>query len=140
MICRLALDTDVIVAGMRSPSGASAELLRRIRSGRAIMLASVPLFVEYEAVTTRHEHVSGSGATRDEVENFLNIVAALVEPVETHFLWRPQLRDADDEMILEAAVNGRADGIVTFNARDYGATSDEFGIETLPPAMILRRV
>jgi predicted nucleic acid-binding protein len=67
-------------------------------------------------------------------------LAAIVEPVEPHYLWRPTLRDPDDDMVLEAAVNGRADAIVTFNARDFGGVAGEFGIELLTPAAILRRI
>jgi putative PIN family toxin of toxin-antitoxin system len=137
---RLVLDTDVFVAAMRSPSGASAELVRRIRQGRAVMLATVPLFVEYEAVATRAEHLAAAGATRADVLNALDVLAALVERVETHFLWRPKLRDPDDEMVLEAAANGRADAIVTFNVRDFGRAADEFGIGILRPAGALERL
>jgi predicted nucleic acid-binding protein len=65
---------------------------------------------------------------------------AMAEPVETHFLWRPQLRDAGDEMVLETAVNGSADALVTFNLRDYGQTPARFGIEVLLPREALRRI
>jgi predicted nucleic acid-binding protein len=64
----------------------------------------------------------------------------LVEPVETHFLWRPRLRDPADEMVLEAAVNGRVDAIVTFNHRDFGNTPKDFGIELLKPYEALKRI
>ena len=67
-------------------------------------------------------------------------VAAVAEPVEPHFLWRPRLRDADDDMVLEAAVNGRAEAIVTFNARDFAGVADEFGLALLTPNAILRRM
>lgn len=59
---------------------------------------------------------------------FLYAIAELVEPVETHYLWRPQLRDPGDEMVLEAAVNGQAQAIVTFNIRDYGDAAAQFGV------------
>ncbi len=75
-----------------------------------------------------------------EVRQFLDDLAALVEPVETHFLWRPRLRDPADEMVLEAAVNGQADAIVTFNVRDCGATPESFGIENLRPSDALKRL
>lgn len=137
---RLVLDTDVVVAAMRSPKGAAAELLRRIRRGQAMMLATVPLFIEYEAVATRAEHTLDAGASRADVENFLDVLAALIEPVEPHFLWRARLRDADDEMVLEAAVNGRADAIVTFNTRDYRPAVGQFGVELLTPGEALTRL
>jgi len=36
-----------------------------------------------------------------------------------HLRWRPQLRDPDDGLVLEAAVNGRADALVTDNVKDF---------------------
>lgn len=137
---RLVLDTDVFVAAMRSPSGASAELVRRVRLGRAVMLATVPLFVEYEAVATRPEHLAAAGASLGDILNVLDVLASVVEPVEPHFLWRPRLRDPDDEMVLEAAANGRADAIVTFNARDFGREAEGFGVGLLRPAPVLGRI
>jgi putative PIN family toxin of toxin-antitoxin system len=133
------LDTDVFVAAVRSPAGASAELVRRIRQRRAVMLATVPLFIEYEAVATRPEHLAAAGATRADVLNVLDVLATVVERVEPHFLWRPRLRDPDDEMVLEAAANGRADLIVTFNTRDFGQAAQAFGIGLALPAQALKR-
>jgi predicted nucleic acid-binding protein len=60
--------------------------------------------------------------------------------VKTHFLWRPQLRDPNDEMVLEAAVNGRADLLVTFNVRDFGTVPSRFGIEVMIPRDALERI
>ena len=60
--------------------------------------------------------------------------------VKTHFLWRPQLRDTGDEMVLEAAVNGHADALVTFNVRDFGVVPSRFGIEVLLPREAIGRV
>jgi predicted nucleic acid-binding protein len=65
---------------------------------------------------------------------------AMADPVETHFMWRPQLRDPGDELVLEAAVNGQAAAIVTFNQRDFGEMPATFGIEVLSPAEMLRRI
>lgn len=70
----------------------------------------------------------------------LDVLAAIVEPVETYFLWRPRLRDPDDDMVLEAAVNGRAEIIATFNARDFAGVVRNVGIAVLTPAEILRRI
>jgi predicted nucleic acid-binding protein len=91
------------------------------------MLASVTLFVEYEAVLMRAEHRKAAALGEEEVAIFLDGLAALVEPVESYFLWRPQLRDANDDMVLEAAINGRADALVTYNTRDFGAIASRFG-------------
>ena len=137
---KLVLDTDVVVAAMRSPRGASAEILRAARQGRVTLLVSVPLALEYEAVCSRAEHRLAAGLSEREVEVFVTAVIAMAEPVFTHFLWRPQLRDAEDEMVLEAAVNGRADALETFNVRDFAPARSLFGLATLLPREVVRRI
>lgn len=137
---RLVIDTDVIVAAMRGTTGASAEVLLRVRATRGVMLATVPLFLEYEEVLQRPEHLLGAYVSAADVGKFLDVLAALIEPVETYFMWRPQLRDADDEMVLETAVNGQAGAIVTFNQRDFRPAAEMFGIEVLTPRDVLRRI
>jgi putative PIN family toxin of toxin-antitoxin system len=134
------LDTDVIVAAMRSPAGASAALLRSIRQGRAAFLLSVPLALEYEAICRKSEHSLAAGLNERQVDIFVSAVIAMAEPVEAHFLWRPQLRDPNDEMVLEVAVNGRADALVTFNMRDYGDAPGRFGVDLLLPRTAIERV
>jgi len=134
------MDTDVIVAAMRSPSGASAAILRAARLGRVTLLVSVPLALEYEAICSEPEHRQAVGLSEREVEIFLDAVLAMAEPVKTHFLWRPQLRDPGDEMVLEAAVNGRADALVTFNVRDFGTVPARFGIEVIIPREAIGRI
>ena len=136
---RLVLDTNIIVAAMRSPGGASAHLLRHVRLGRSNILANVALALEYEAICLMPEHIAASGLTKADVVVFTDAVIAMCEPVETHFLWRPQLRDPADEFVLEAAVNGRADAIVTFNVRDFGPAKT-FGVLVSTPAEVLRRL
>jgi putative PIN family toxin of toxin-antitoxin system len=117
---RLVLDSDAVVAALRSPAGASAALLRLALDGRVTLLANVALVLEVEAVCRRPEHVAASGSRAAEVGVFVDALAALAEPVQSHYIWRPQLRDPSDEMVLQAAVNGRADAIVSFNHRRLG--------------------
>lgn len=135
---RLVLDTDVVAAGMRSPSGASAGLLRAALDGEVTLLANVALVLEYEAVCGRAAHRHAAGLSITEVSVFLDAIAGLAQPVESHFVWRPQLRDPCDEMVLEAAVNGAANAIVSFNHRDFGAVPGSFGVLLLFPRDALR--
>jgi putative PIN family toxin of toxin-antitoxin system len=130
---RCVLDTDVVVAAMRSPAGASAALLLAALEGRAQLLVNVALVLEYEAVCLRELHQTASGLSVPEVLQFVDGLTALSEPVASHYIWRPQLRDPNDEMVLEAAVNGGANAIVTFNQRDFGLAPESFGIQVLLP-------
>ena len=104
------------------------------------MLVSVPLAIEYEAVCSRIEHRKAAELDEAEVTSFLDAVIAMAEPVEPHYLWRPQLRDAADEMVLEVAANGRADAIVTFNVGDFGPVPKMFGIQVLLPREAVARM
>jgi predicted nucleic acid-binding protein len=125
---------------MRSPRGASAALLMTARRGRITILANVALALEYEATCRLAEHRIAAGLGLEQVDIFVDAVIAMSEPVESHFLWRPQLRDPADEFVLDAAVNGRADAIVTFNLRDFGTVPATFGIKLMLPADVLRRM
>ena len=125
---------------MRSPTGASAALLRAARRKRITLLGNVALALEYEATCRLAEHVLAAGLRPPAAAIFVAAVIAMLEPVESHFMWRPQLRDAADEMVLEAAVNGQAQAIVGFNHRDYGNAPSRFGILLLLPAEAYRRI
>lgn len=135
---KIVLDTDVIIAGMRSPSGASAEIIRRARRGELTLMASVSLFMEYEAKCTLPIHYQAAGLSAQEAEIFINTLASIISPVKTHYLWRPQLRDPADEMVLEAAVNGGAKALISFNQKHFGLTPQRFGIQLLLPSEFLR--
>jgi putative PIN family toxin of toxin-antitoxin system len=137
---RYALDTDVLVAGLRSRTGASRRLLALLYEGRYQAVVSVPLMLEYEAVLTRPENLKAFGLSSREIESFLDSLTLLIIPVTPFFLWRPQLRDAADEHVLETAVNGGADAIVTFNHRHFQTAAARFGIATFKPGDALQRL
>jgi hypothetical protein len=96
--------------------------------------------MEYEATCSEAERRLAAGLSEREVEIFLDALVAMAEPVKTHVLWRPQLRDPGDEMVLETAINGRADGLVTFNVRDFGTVPARFGIEVMIPSKVIGRM
>jgi putative PIN family toxin of toxin-antitoxin system len=139
---RAVLDTTTVVAAIRSDAGASHQLLRAALERRAgfAPLVSVPLLLEYEAVLTRAEHLKAAGLSVADIEMLLDALAAVSEPVQLAYLWRPTLRDANDDMVLEAAVNGRADAIITFNLRDFSLAGKHFGLSILFPHEALIRL
>jgi predicted nucleic acid-binding protein len=115
-------------------------LLHAARRQRLTLLANVALALEYEATCRLAEHRVAAGLTIEQAMVFVDAVIAMAEPVESHYQWRPQLRDPSDELVLEAAVNGQAEAIVTFNERDFGEAPARFGVALLTPAEAVRRI
>lgn len=134
------LDTSVLVAALRSSEGASRQLLLAALDRRFELLLSVPLVLEYEAVLTRHEHLVASGLSTEEVGQVLDDLAAVARPVRLAFRWRPRLSDPDDDMVLETAVNGSADAIVTFNRRDFEEAGRSLECAVILPAAALQQI
>jgi predicted nucleic acid-binding protein len=138
---RLVLDTNTMVAAIRSDRGASRRLVSAVLQRRgSTLLVTVPLLIEYEAVMTRDEHLKAAGLSAADVNVLLDAIAAVSEAVTPAFLWRPLLADPGDDMVLEAAVNGRAEGIVTFNRRHIEPAAKLFGIAVLSAAEAVKRV
>ena len=104
------------------------------------LLLSVPLLLEYEAVLTRPEQLAACGLQGYEIERFLRALVAVATPVRFAFRWRPTLIDPADDMVLETAVNGGADAIVTFNLRHFAAAKQSFRCDVLPPGRALQEI
>jgi len=129
-------DTNVVVAALRSRRGASFAIVRRIGQGWAPLI-SVPLILEYEAVGKRQaELLKIPEAT---VENLIRAFCFFGLETDVHFRLRPFLRDPSDEFLLELAVAGRADAIVTHNVRHFAGV-ERFGIRVLTPRDFLRTI
>ncbi len=96
--------------------------------------------MEYEAVLMRAEHRTVSLLSVDDVGVLLDAIAAVAEPIRLAYLWRPTLPDAEYDMVLETAVNGGADGLVTLNRRHFGAVTARCDIAPLSPAQGVTRM
>jgi putative PIN family toxin of toxin-antitoxin system len=137
---RIVLDTSVLVAAVRSPTGASRALLDAAFSGQMEILISTALVLEYEAVLTRLEHLRVAGYSLEEIHELLDTICETGTRVTVRWHWRPQLRDPDDQMVLETAINGYANAIVTFNRSDFIHAGKHFGLKILSPREALERV
>jgi putative PIN family toxin of toxin-antitoxin system len=126
------IDTNILVSALRSRLGASFALIQEIRRGAVKMSCSPALFLEYEDVLKRPSQLGIFELTISDVDDILADLATLLVPIDTHYQWRPQLRDPSDEMVLEAAVNASASAIITFNVRDFGPAKS-FGLDVLTP-------
>jgi predicted nucleic acid-binding protein len=104
------------------------------------LLLSVALVLEYEAVLKRPEQIAVSRATVQDIDKLLDALIAVSRPVHRAFFRRPLLRDADDEMVLDAALSGNTDLLVTFNKRDFQAMASNPGIALATPREALKRI
>jgi putative PIN family toxin of toxin-antitoxin system len=138
-VMRLVVDTNVIVAAFRSRNGASNLLLRFADRGLVTLLCSTALFLEYEAVLSRPEIREVTGHSLKDVAAVISALAAVSDGVDISFRTRPMLSDVADEMVLEAALNGEAEAIVTHNIRDFRPAM-KLGVTVATPGEIVRRL
>jgi putative PIN family toxin of toxin-antitoxin system len=134
---QLVIDTNVIVAGLRSPNGASYQVLQLLGNDLFDVHVSVPLILEYESAI--QSHLSNLPITEEDVSAFLDFICQVAHAHEIYFLWRPLLSDPGDDMVLEVAVASASDAIVTFNKPDFRGC-ERFGLRLLTPAELLMEI
>ncbi len=134
----IVMDTDVVVSALRSPSGASRPWLTEVLQGRVELSLTVPLVLQYEEVLLRPRHLAAFKGTPADVEAVLDGLCSVATPLKVFYLWRPMLRDPDDEMVLEAAVHGQVDALLTFNERHF-VGADTVGVTVSRPGDAWRR-
>ncbi|MFV1981787.1 MAG: putative toxin-antitoxin system toxin component, PIN family [Rhodothermia bacterium] len=134
---RVVLDANVLVSAIRSNRGASFQILSAVDSGSFAISLSVPLVLEYEyAMIRAGMEVRVSNRT---VTDIVDHLCRVGRHVEIFYLWRPFLRDPNDDMILEVAVADSCDAIVTHNVRDFAGV-DSFGISVWTPRDFLGQI
>jgi putative PIN family toxin of toxin-antitoxin system len=133
---RIVLDTSVLVAAARSRNGASFQMVSMLPTSRFEIALTVPLYTEWQAVLTRPEHLP-NGMTANDALGFLRYLASIAHLQDVHFLWRPFLRDPDDDMVVECAVASRSEFIVTHNIKDF-QRADSLKVKAITPAGFLQ--
>ena len=132
---RIVLDTSVLVAAARSRRGASFRLVSMLPTPAFEIALTVPVYTEWQAVMTRPEHLP-DGVTADMALSFLRYLASVAHLQDVHYLWRPCLRDPDDDMLLECAVASGSAFIVTHNVKDFRGV-EALSVQALTPANFL---
>jgi putative PIN family toxin of toxin-antitoxin system len=136
---RVVIDTNILIAALIGQKGPSREILRLCLNGQLLPLLSTPLFLEYEAVSQRSDIKTLCPLTEQEVTQLLAAFFHVCEWVQIHFLWRPNLKDESDNFLIELAVAGNADAIISYNTRDLKNAELTFtGLQVLKPEEILR--
>lgn len=134
---QIVLDTNVLVAALRSPRGASFRVVSLVGQSSFEINLSVPLVVEYEAVLQRQAQTLGLSSS--DVNDFLDYHCTVGNLHEIYYMWRPTLRDAKDEMVLELAVKAGCPYIVTYNQRDFRG-GERFGVAAITARKFLEQI
>jgi putative PIN family toxin of toxin-antitoxin system len=134
---RVVLDTNVLVAALRSRNGASFEVLKLLRAGQLEVAISVPLVFQYESVLVRHARELA--LSKQEAIGLVDYFCQIAHKQEIHFLWRPALRDPSDESVLELAVAAECRYIVTHNVKDFTG-ADQFRVSIVTPGEFLKLI
>ncbi len=129
-IVNITIDTNVIIAALKSQRGASYKLLMSLKDNVFISNISVPLFIEYESVAKREG--LAVNLTEKDIETILDYFLSKSKIHEIFYLWRPILKDQKDDLVLELAVKSQSKYIVTFNKKDF-KESEKFGIIAVTP-------
>jgi len=133
----IVIDTNVVIAALRSKNGASYKLLALVGTKKFEIHDSVALILEYEDVIQRQR--AELGLSQEDVSVLIDSLCALASHHKIYFIWRPSLSDANDELILELAISASCKYIVTHNISDFKG-SEKFGITALTPAAFLEMI
>lgn len=135
---RVVFDTNVLVAAARSQRGASYALVSSIPAGKFQLCLSLSLYTEWQQVLTRVENLA-PGRTVEDTRSYLRYLASQAHVQEIYFQWRPFLRDADDDMVLELAFAAGCRHIVTHNVKDFQG-SEQLGVTAISPREFLKLI
>jgi putative PIN family toxin of toxin-antitoxin system len=136
-VYQVVLDTNVLVAALRSSKGASFKLLSQISNRKIKINLSVPLLLEYEDVLKRKER--DLPLDSEDIDDVLDYLCKIADNREIFYLWRPYLIDPKDDFILELAVESQSEFIITFNVKDFQGV-DKFGIKAITPKEFLELI
>jgi putative PIN family toxin of toxin-antitoxin system len=137
---KIVLDTASFVAAVRSSGGAAGEVLRMIFREEVVALMDFKLGLEYREVALRPEHVNASALNRGEILELIEALEAFSEPVEVLIKNRPLTSDPDDDMVMDVAINGVAEALVTGNTKHFASAGKRFGIPVLSPTELLQQI
>lgn len=134
---QVVIDTNVLVAALKSNQGASYKLINLIPSRKFEVYISVPLLLEYESIAKRYQ--DQTNLTEQEIDDIIDLICGLANEQEIFYLWRPHLKDPKDDMVLELAVAGGCGHIITFNLKDF-VNIAVFGIQAVRPKEFLQLI
>ena len=137
---RIVFDTSSLITALRSGRGAAAEVLRLALLEKFVILLDYTIASEYRDVALRPEHLGASGRTAENVLSLIEGIESIAEPVVVTLKPRPLSPDPNDDMVLDVAINGRADVIVTQNTKHFASAARQYGTKVLTPVELLETI
>jgi putative PIN family toxin of toxin-antitoxin system len=116
---RVVVDTSVFISAMIGPKGPGRELLRRCFEAQLQPIMGNALFCEYESVIARPKILAKCPLSAQEILTVFNSFMSICTWVPVYFLWRPNLIDEADNHLIDLAVSGQAEWIVTNNTKHF---------------------
>lgn len=133
------IDTNVLLAALVSSQGYSFRLLELILNGKVSYLLNPTLLFEYRSVLMRMENLVRIPLNAKEIENLLAVLVQGAHVQSVYYRWRPNLQDPNDDFLIELAVAGQAESIVTFNKKDFTQAELKFDLLIETPKEFLKR-
>ena len=136
---QIVIDTDVFISALRSRKGGSYKLLTLLGTDKFEINVSVALILEYEYVAKRY--VKEMSLNENDVDDIVDYICLVANKRKVFYLWRPVLRDPNDDMVLELASAANCDFIVTFNKKHFrNQDLKPFGLKALTPGEFLKKI
>ena len=129
----IVIDTNVLLSAIYSNKGASYKLLAIIDSDKFTVNISTTLIYEYEEILKLKSKLE-----IQHVDSILNYICSIGKKNKIFYLWRPKLKDSDDDFLLELAVKSNSI-IVTLNGKDFKPAS-EFNLKVMTPKEFLQHI
>ena len=139
---KIVIDTNVVLSALFSNKGASNKLLIWLfKTKKKYNVVSNTLVTKFEDVLTREKNLKQyNNLEKEDVLAFIDDICLISYHQSIHFLWRPFLKDANDDMVLEVAVNSNAGAIITFNPKDFKGVKKSFDIDIFTPKEYLIKI
>jgi len=134
---RIVIDTNVLIAALRSSRGASYRLLQLIDRGKFQVCISVPLVLEYEAAGKNL--VGQIPLNETDIDAVIDYICKVASHHEVYYLWRPFLKDPKDDMVLELGVTAACETMVTYNVTDFEGV-EQFGLKVMTSREFLEEI
>ncbi len=132
------LDSNILFAGLISSRGASYQILSLVLEGTLTCAATPALWTEYEEQLHSKRFLERTPLSLAQINDFLDYLASVIQPVQNDFVWRGILLDEDDAIVVESAYNSNADVLITFNVRHFLTLRNQVSFEIQRPGDFLK--